>query len=155
MHHAVDFSRANRFGKLRAPHARTKPANDLRAGGGIHDVPHLGLASVALHPRGVSVVGVHLHRQAVGGVDQLNQEREGLLRPIRRDEGEPHAVDDLLQCLSRKRAVENAAFFVFADGQLPTFANRVSSRLLAPLPHQARAAPDGRFGHAGEAERVK
>ena len=53
-----------------------KTANDLGILVGVYDVPHLGFSAVILHTCGVIVVGVDLDREAIGGVDELDQERE-------------------------------------------------------------------------------
>ena len=53
-------------------------SHDRRAGIGFEEVPGLGLAETAPLPRALSlrIVGVHLHRQPVRAVEQLDQERK-------------------------------------------------------------------------------
>ncbi len=39
---------------------------------GVQDVPHLGLAARAI----LAIVGMHLHREPLGGEEQLHQQRQ-------------------------------------------------------------------------------
>ena len=58
-----------------------KSDGELRARIGAQDVPHFGFPARILVRGGEIVVGMHLHRQALGSEDKLHQQREIGLKP--------------------------------------------------------------------------
>ena len=53
-----------------------KAIDQLGAGGCVQYIPHLGLAEFVLHTAGIVVIRVHLNRQVVLGINQLNEHRK-------------------------------------------------------------------------------
>ena len=105
----------------------------LRARRAVDDDPHLRFAPAVLHPRGVLIVRMHLHRQALFRVDQLDHQREAVLRI--------HCAAQQLRLrlqrggerLSGKRAGRDRALAVRVAGKLPAFGQRGDRGLFSKI----------------------
>ena len=69
------------FGELLLCDLVLEAVEKLRTLVAVHDVPHLGLAVLALDPLCVVVIGVYLHREVILGVDELDENGE-VLEPV-------------------------------------------------------------------------
>ncbi len=118
--------------------------DDLRPRLSIEDVPHLHLAVLALVLEGVAVVGMHLHREIVVRVDELDQKREiRIARTVRAERSvRPFARDVRFQRQTRIRAVLDDALILLVARKLPALRDLRERRLSAVLRLEARAAPE-------------
>ena len=92
-------------------------------GGGVHYVPHFGLAFAAVVPFGGQfVVGVHLDGEVLLGVDVFDQHGElvsGVLIHVLADELAFIFLRELCDGLSREGTFGHDAFVVHYAGKLP------------------------------------
>ena len=77
-------------------------------GGRIEHVPHLGFCLTAVLAGG-PVIGMHLYAQALLGIDQLDQQGEGLLLGTAADQRASQRQDQLVQRGPRVLAVRHDA----------------------------------------------
>ena len=109
----------------------------------IYDVPHFRLAGFSLHPHGVVVIGVHLNRQVLFGIDQLDQHRHsGTVRTVGAEECGAVLVQIFPQVQPCVTAGSEHAAAVLVAGEFPAFSDLVSIAFLAEFLPQAIAAPE-------------
>lgn len=124
----------------------------------LDDVPHLGLAHLAVQTLRHLVVGVDLDAQVVAGIDELHQERQlaviGLAHLVAQDGLGMSANDgDEVKALPLAIADDGGAG---GDGtDFPTFANGVVRALETFIRSEAVAAPDNLVKVGFEKERIK
>ena len=117
-----------------------KAIDELRVRRGLDDVPHLRLARLTLDALRILVIRMHLHREVVVGIDELDEDGRQLL---------PHCRKVIRQRLARRRAIHDDARAVGMHGHLPALRDLIEIAGLAVLLPQPVAAPDivlqGRF----------
>ena len=120
-----------------------KTVENLRPRGGIDDVPELRLAVLPFHAQGIVIARMHLHREIVVCIDQLDEERE--IWKLRRPCAEcipPLCRKPIGKRLPLCRTVCNDAFAVTVTGELPALCHLWQLRVLAVLVSQTRPAPE-------------
>ena len=91
-----------------------------RTGFGIQDVPHLGFSGFAFHTPGILVIRVHLDRQRLLRIDELDQHREALHVPAVSSQNLPAFVFNILgQGLAGIVSCHDFTLSVLVCGQFP------------------------------------
>mgnify|MGYP001200354854 CR=1 FL=1 len=94
------------------PQSAARPAGE--------DVPGFGLAPLSLVvSRGDFIVGVNLQREPVGGVEELDQQRERIARSMSAQQLAATFGDQLLQCPTVKGATVDNTLVVFQVDDFP------------------------------------
>ena len=91
----------------------------------IHHIPHLGFTVGAMAQRSQFIVGMHLHREVVLRVDELDQQREIVAAAVEHllaDEVAHIDLDQLRQGVVSKVAVGHHRLFAVDARQFPAFA---------------------------------
>ena len=119
-----------------------KAVIDARALARVEHEPHFALSQRMLEFPRVCVVGVYLHGERSGRVDQLNQQRKcsGVLRLC------AHVLRVLGEIIPKRLpgvcALRDDGWTGLVAAQLPAFRQRGHVRLLAPIALEAVSAPD-------------
>ena len=108
----------------------------------IDDVPHLGLAVFPFHPGGIGVVRMHLDRQPVFGIDQLDEQGEiGEAGSPAAEGARPPFREGFRQGAAGQRAVSHYRRPVFMTGEDPCFCRGRALGGNPEIRQQARASP--------------
>ncbi|MDE2784787.1 MAG: hypothetical protein OXK77_17680 [Gemmatimonadota bacterium] len=114
---------------------------------GVHDVPHLGLAGFAEPMCGrVVVVGVHLNRECVTRVEELDQEREfttgngGLATAA--DQPRPELGHEAGQIPASQRAPVHHRHARGMPGYLPAFGDDTVGQLAPEQAFELTTSPE-------------
>ncbi len=127
------------------------------AGRGIDHVPHLGLALRAVAAPGKRIVRVHLDREVLARVDELDEQRELLAEAGVDAVAHQRAFLARDQCGERRAgpgAVGHHRLVAPHAGQLPAFAYVRGTRGEALVGHDAVAAPERLFQNGFEFEQI-
>jgi len=119
-----------------------KAVNQRCARHAVHHIPHFGLSVFMLHPPGVFIVGMHLHRKLFRGVDQLDEHRKAVKRlAVRSQRGFSRLLQVLRQRHSGRFTVCDQRRTVRVAGKLPCFGNLFQIALHAELRFQPCSSP--------------
>ena len=136
-------------------HGAGKTRTQARSRLGVHDIPHLGFPPSAVPLGSQPIVGMHLDRQVLTGVDELHQQRE--LPSVPRivglaDQRPPVTPDKFRQAHTRQRPLGHHRFASGNARQLPAFAHTPGSGGDPLEGYDPLSAPEGLFEQRSEFE---
>ncbi len=152
--HILDPSGGNRRRESSAVYALPQPVNQFCPRLRRKNDPHFGLTDIVFHPRGVGIIGVHLHRKAILRVNQFNEQRKraALIRGRHRIVAE--ACNHFIQRQPGKSAVFHMAHPVGAHRQFPRLTESIKRCLFSEQVFQTFPAPDPLARNVGNFHRI-
>ena len=145
--HDLDPVGGERFLKSAACRAGLESQNQRGAGIGVQDVPHLGLAQLAVlvHQR-IFIIGMNLQREVLLSVQQFHQQRElpARQRPARARTHQllPEGIQDRRQRLTFPKPAIGGGRAVRMAGDLPAFRHGAGRQIAAVQRRQPASAPE-------------
>ena len=145
--HRLDPVGGESFLKSAACRAGLEPQNQRCAGIGVQDVPHLGLAQLAvLVHQCIFIVGMNLQREILLSVQQFHEQRElpARQRPARARAHQllPQGIQDRRQRLAFPKPTIGGGRAVRMAGDLPALRHGAGRQIAAIQRRQPASAPE-------------